>query len=97
VPAVVGGNDPASAVSSPLPFGGLRIEFDDRSWIEIRDATQKIVFVGEYPAGTRQNVEGRAPFQVWIGRASGVRVFMGERSIDLKPHTREDVARFSLE
>jgi cytoskeleton protein RodZ len=102
VPAVVAGNDPVnaaavSATSSPLPFSGLRVEFDDRSWIEIRDATQKIVFVGEYPAGTRQNVEGKAPYQVWIGKASGVRMFMGERSIDLKPHTREEVARFSLE
>lgn len=98
-PAVV--TDTASAASSEAasvpPFAGLRVEFDDRSWIEIRDATQKVVFVGEYPAGTRQNVEGKAPFQVWVGRASGVRMFMGERSIDLKPHTREEVARFSLE
>ena len=102
VPTVVVGNEPASvaaagATSSPPPFVGLRAEFDDRSWIEIRDATQKIVFVGEYPAGTRQNVEGKPPFQVWIGKASGVRLFMGERSIDLKPHTREEVARFTLE
>jgi cytoskeleton protein RodZ len=102
VPAVVAPlaeNAPAGAgpVSGTPPSGGLRIEFDDLSWIEVRDATQKIVFVGEYPAGTRQNVEGKAPFQVWIGKSSGVRVFMGERSIDLKPHTREDIARFSLE
>jgi len=98
-PAVVADNVPvtASDASSTLPSTGLRVEFDDRSWIEIRDATQKVVFVGEYPAGTRQNVEGKAPFQVWIGRASGVRMFMGERSIDLKPHTREEVARFTLE
>jgi cytoskeleton protein RodZ len=98
-PAVVVANEPENvgAPQTPLPPGGLRVEFDDRSWIEIRDATQKIVFVGEYPAGTRQNVEGKAPFQVWIGKASGVRLFMGERSIDLKPHTREEVARFSLE
>jgi cytoskeleton protein RodZ len=98
-PTVVAGSESGSAgvaSSPPLP-GGLHVEFDDRSWIEIRDATQKIVFVGEYPAGTRQNVEGKAPFQLWIGKASGVRVFMGERSIDLKPHTREDIARFSLE
>ncbi len=79
------------------PAGALRVEFDDRSWVEIRDATQKIVFVGEYPAGTRQDVDGKAPFQIWIGKASGVRLFMGERSIDLKPHTREEVARFTLE
>ena len=98
-PAVVSGNEPASvnAASSPPPSAGLRVEFDDRSWVEIRDATQKIVFFGEYPAGTRQNVEGKPPFQIWIGKASGVRLFMGERSIDLKPYTREEVARFSLE
>lgn len=91
------GSPDTSATSSPPPFIGLRVEFDDRSWIEIRDATQKVVFVGEYPAGTRRNVEGKAPFQLWIGKASGVRVFLGERGIDLKPHTREDIARFSLE
>lgn len=87
----------AAQEGSPPPGTGLRIEFDDRSWIEVRDASQKIVLVGEYPAGTRHSVEGRPPFQLWIGRASGVRVFMGDRNIDLKPHTREEVARFSLE
>jgi cytoskeleton protein RodZ len=95
-PAVVAESPPAAA-GEMAPHAGLRVEFDDRSWIEVRDATQKIVFVGEYPAGTLQNIEGKAPFQLWIGRASAVRVFMGERSIDLKPHTREEVARFSLE
>lgn len=83
-----------SAIAVPT---GLRLEFDDRSWVEIRDATQRIVLVGEFPAGTRQNVDGKAPFQLWIGRASAVRVFMGERAIDLRPHTREEVARLSLE
>ena len=98
-PTAVAGNEPPNdnAKAGAAPVAGLRVEFDERSWIEIRDATQKIVFVGEYPAGTRQNVEGKAPFQIWIGKASGVRLFMGERSIDLKPHTREEVARFSLE
>lgn len=98
-PAVIAESVPAdSNVAAGAPqSGGLRVEFDDRAWIEIRDAAQKVVFVGEYPAGTRQNVEGKPPFQIWIGKASGVRLFMGERSIDLKPHTREEVARFSLE
>ncbi|MCC7311873.1 MAG: DUF4115 domain-containing protein [Sulfuritalea sp.] len=97
-PAVVAESPPPAGEATTVPpHAGLRVEFDDRSWIEVRDATQKVVFVGEYPAGTLQNVEGKAPFQLWIGRASAVRVFMGERSIDLKPHTREEVARFSLE
>lgn len=96
---VIGAATPAVSVdgSAPPPNGGLRIEFDDRSWIEVRDANQRVVLVGEYAAGARHNVDGKPPFQLWIGRASGVRVYMGERSIDLKPHTREEVARFSLE
>lgn len=96
---VVGSNVAATPTELPgvPPPSGLRVEFDDRSWIEIRDVTQKVVLVGEYGAGARHNVEGKPPYQVWIGRASGVRLFMGERSIDLKPHTREEVARFTLE
>ncbi len=74
----------------------LRVEFADQSWIEIRDATQKIIFVGEYKAGVREDLEGKPPFQVWIGRASSVRLFRSGRSIDLKPHTRDEVARFTL-
>lgn len=100
IPApVVVEDSPVANSAEPVSatFAGLHVEFDDLSWIEIRDATQKTVFVGEYPAGTRQDIEGKAPFQIWIGKASGVRVYMGERSIDLKPHTREEVARFSLE
>lgn len=93
-------NEPAAIptpVASPPPAVGPRVEFDDRSWIEVRDAANKVVLVGEYPAGTIQNVEGTPPFQFWIGRASAVRVFIGERGIDIKPHTREEVARFTLE
>lgn len=87
----------AAAGAPPPAVDGLRVEFDDRSWIEIRDGSQRVVFSGEYPAGTRQSVDGKPPFQVWIGKASGVRVFLGERAIDLKPHTREEIARFTLE
>lgn len=88
-----------AAAGAPVvgPYPGLRVEFDALSWIEVRDAGQRIVLAGEFPAGTRRNVEGRGPYQVWIGKASGVRLFMGERGIDLKPHTREEVARLRVE
>ncbi len=80
-----------------MPPAVLVVEFDELSWVEVTDASQSIVFRGEYPKGTRQVVDGKAPFQIWIGRASAVRVSYGARSIDLKPYTRENVARLSIE
>jgi cytoskeleton protein RodZ len=104
VPAPAATVLPAPAASAPPaaepvlpPSTPLLVEFDDKSWIEVRNAAQKVVFVGEYPKGTRQLIEGQAPFQLWIGKARAVRVTYGERSIDLKPHTREDVARLTVE
>jgi hypothetical protein len=82
----------AGTANLPLVF-----EFDASSWIEVRDATQKIVFVGEYPKGTHRVVEGQPPFQVWIGQASAVRVTYRGRRIDLAPHTREEIARLAIE
>jgi cytoskeleton protein RodZ len=96
---VAGAQSSDSAAGDPTqpPPPTLVAEFDDRSWIEVRDAAQKVVFVGEYPKGTRQAITGKAPFQIWIGRASVVRLTYGERTVDLKPHSREDVARLVLE
>lgn len=94
--ASAAGGPAGEKVGAP-PAVGLRVEFDDVSWIEIRDASQNVVLAGEYPAGTRRDVEGKAPFQVWIGKASAVRLYMGERGIDLKPYTRAEIARFTLE
>ncbi len=94
-PAGQGSSGTQEAVMPP-PVA-LIVEFDGHSWIEVKDGMQKVVFVGEYGKGTRQVIEGQAPFQLWIGKASQVRVTFGERTVDLKPHTREDVARLSVE
>ena len=83
------------AISAPVV--GLLLEFDDLSWVEARDANQAVVLVGEFPKGTRKVVEGKAPFTLWIGRASAVRVSNQGRVIDLKAFTREDVARLTVD
>jgi cytoskeleton protein RodZ len=48
------------------------------------------------PAGTERVVEGVPPFSLVIGNARHVRLTYGEREIDLRPHTRVEVARFTL-
>ena len=87
---------PASPVAS-VANDQLVVDFDDKSWIEIKDATESVVLTGEFPGGFHQAVAGHAPFQVWIGSAAAVRVKQGDRSIDLLPHTREGVARFKVD
>ena len=79
------------------PVNTLVVDFDGLSWVEIADASQSIVFRGEFPKGTHQVVDGKPPFQLWIGRASSVRVSFGERVIDLKPYSRDNVARLTVE
>lgn len=93
----MGGNPVAATASVPLPVPVLSVMFDGLSWIEVRDATQKVVLSGEFPVGTTQKIMGTPPFQLWVGKASAVRVFSGERRIDLQPFTRADVARLTVE
>lgn len=75
----------------------LKIDFLERSWIEVKDGSQKIVLTGEYPAGAHQALDARGPFQLWIGKASGVKVTYQDKPVDLQPFIRDDVARLSLE
>lgn len=89
-------DNPATLVAQ-LPAPVLSVIFDGASWIEVRDATRKVVLSGEFPAGVTQKIDGKPPFQLWLGKASAVRVFFGERSIDLQPFTRAGVARLTVE
>jgi len=87
-----------AAVAVPALDGRqLVFVFQDKSWVEVKDAAQRIIFTGEHPAGSRQSVTGKAPFQLWVGKASGVKVFDGEREIDLKPYARDEVARLTID
>ncbi len=75
----------------------LTFEFSDRSWLEVKDATGSVLLTGEFPSGEKQITTGSPPYQIWIGKASAVKVSYGERQVDLLPHTREEVARLTLE
>jgi len=89
----------AAPVATVLPPDGrqLVLTFSDKSWVEIKDASQRVVLSGEFRGGDRQVANGKPPFQLWVGRASAVRILDGEREIDLKPHARDEVARLTVD
>lgn len=83
---------PLSADTRQLVFA-----FEDKSWVEVKDATQKIIFAQNNLAGTRQVVSGKPPFDLVIGNAAHVQLQYGDRPIDLAPYTKVEVARLRLE
>lgn len=83
-------------VDTVLTGKRIELQFNNESWVEIRDAEGRVVFSQLNPPGTRRQVEGVAPFSVVIGNAHGVRLRYNESEVDLMPYTRTDVARLTL-
>jgi cytoskeleton protein RodZ len=88
---------PATAVQAGAVGRQLTFDFLGTSWVEVKDATEQIIFTGQYGPGIRQVVAGSPPFQIVIGSAAGVELRYDDSVIDLKPHTRAEVARLTLE
>ena len=65
--------------------------------VEVRDASNRIIYSGNSTPDTRQSLRGRPPFQLVIGNAQAVKLRYEDRAIDLQPHTRVDVARLTLD
>lgn len=93
---------PAQAVAQPAsnvvsaPTTALRLQFDDISWVQVRDGSGRIVHSGLNPAGAAVDIGGQAPFYLVVGNAEKVRVLYKGKTIDLKPFTSVDVARLTL-
>jgi len=88
----------AAAVAAP-PSGVHRIVMrvqTDEAWLEVTDAAGRQLVSSLNRAGSERVVQGRGPFTFVIGNASHVRVVHNDREVDLKPHTRVEVARFTL-
>ncbi len=84
-------------VASDPALRQLIFSFDDKSWVEVKDATKRTIFAQSNPPGTRQVVNGKPPFAVVVGNAPHVQLQYEERAIDMQPYTKVDVARFTLE
>ncbi|MEO8003629.1 MAG: RodZ domain-containing protein [Betaproteobacteria bacterium] len=92
---------PSDAAGGAVSVEKIRVRmiFDREAWVEIKDRNGATIFGQLNAAGTRRSVSGEPPLSVVVGNASGVQLFMGEKSIDLAPHTRADIdlARLKLE
>lgn len=88
---------PAQPVANNAADGQLRFHVARESWVEVRDRDDVVVFSQRLPAGSEQQVGGKAPLSVTIGYAPGVSLMARGKVVDLAPYTRGDVARLLVE
>jgi cytoskeleton protein RodZ len=87
---------PASA-AAPTAESAIRLTFTEVSWVEVLDASGKQLLSQNNPAGSEVRLDGKGPFQVLIGNASGTRLEYRGKPIELGPMTsRDNVARVKL-
>lgn len=97
-PATGPGEAAAPEASSVAGANGvLHLEFGGDAWVEIRDASGRMLHRQLNPAGSSVNVPGQPPFDLVIGNAAQARMTYNGRPIDLKPFIGLTVARFTLE
>ena len=98
----VASTDAAAASAAPAESARapgtheLHFRFDQESWVEVRDANDKVIFTRLNRAGSEERVTGAAPLKLVVGNARGVRLTYDGEAVDLTPHTGVTVARLTL-
>jgi len=86
-------SDQNPAVSAPKP---LVLRFERESWVEVRDASGRVLLSHLHGAGSERTLQAEPPLQLVIGNARHVRLTYGGEAVDLAPHIKVDVARLRL-
>ena len=98
VPPAMG---PAGSAGLPPAPGTQRLafEFEQDSWVEIKDSQGRIVHSQLHRAGSADDVDvgGKPPYALVIGNAGKVKLRFNDRQVDLSPFVKISVARLSLQ
>jgi len=81
----------------PVQEGRVVIQFNGKSWSRISDAGGSFKVQREIAAGTRLVLKGTPPYELVLGDASAIEIWVDGEAFDLSPHMRGKVARFTLD
>lgn len=81
----------AAALPSELALTAL-----GDSWVEVRDIKNQVLWTGVVKAGETQRVPIVQSATVTIGRAESIQAVYKGLPVDLRLHTKENVARFEV-
>jgi len=83
---------PIATVALPT----LSLSFERDCWTEVKDAAGNRLIYDLVKAGRSRQVEGQAPFKVFLGYAPGAEVLYNGESFDIEPFIERHIARFSV-
>lgn len=84
------------AASAPAAAGLLTLRATGQaSWVEVRDAANRLLLSRTLAAGESANVDGATPLRVTIGNAAATEVTFRGEPVNVR-NTRENVARLEL-
>ena len=85
-----------SAPVEPAVEQGVLVTFNDDCWVDIRGSNRSFKLFGTMREGTQRKLGGQGPYKFVLGNASAVEVLVDGKPFDLAPHTKDNVARFSI-
>ena len=74
----------------------LVLRTEQEAWLEVRDGQGRSLVSSLNPPGSERAVRGQPPFEVVIGNAAHVKLTYDGKPVDLAPHIKGEVARFTL-
>ena len=86
-----------SSANTNSSMAKLEINASQETWVSVIDANGKQIYDKIIFAGSRETVDAKLPLNVVVGNAGGASLNLNGKTIDLGPHTRNNVARIKLE
>ena len=85
--------------AAPNPNGAAKLEFSatQETWIKVVDASGREIYNKIIFAGSRESIDVTPPVNVTVGNAAATSLSMSGKSVDLAPHSRQNVAHIKLE
>lgn len=76
----------------------LEFTFEDITWVQVTDGSGAVLVNGVQEADTELNLDGEAPFDIRLGKASGVKLLYRGEEVALGQYTRRNnTAVFTLQ
>lgn len=87
---------PAPLSTSELAQSRLDFSFSDDCWVEVIDATDKVIFADLKNKGDNLRLFGLAPFSVMLGNAKAVTLNVDDKPVDIRVSGSRNTLRLSV-